>query len=279
MNIPWNRYAATTAHRTFPVVMTILMSSSMDKPIISTKTNSRGDNSSIPSRFGRSIIQQQRSYSSVNYSPNVRDDKDNDCPLCKKYSQGPCGKLFIKWLECTDRYRDDKNNDITKMCQSLAEPLAECLQKERKYYESLDIYTEEDEKDIENLKKSWIDVIKEVEVCHPTTKAFTTAPIMEMRPQNRTGMAGFDYTIEEEMKIVLAYVRDNDTGEIVAAGSAEDLWEYNNDDDGNKKGILRLSFGPECKSVTAYALYQSKNEDDKNNNNDILYKYVTHLSS
>jgi len=287
MNILCNRYT-TTAHRIFPAAITLVLGANSFQKLMISKTNSSP--SSIPSRFGQSI-QQQRSYSNTNFPDDIhqrnKDDNNGDCPICKKYSQGPCGEMFVKWLACTDKHRGSKDDDdehrISIMCQSLAEPLTECLQKEAKYYASLDIYTdEENDDDIEDLRQAWITVIQEVEECHQTTKDFPSPPIMDIRPQDRTGMAGFDYKLpENKMTIVLAYIRDNDTGELLAAGSIEDLWEYNVSTN-NKKGILRLSFGPECKSVTAYALYQSDNDDENNDSgksNDILYKYGIHLSS
>eukprot|EP00546_Thalassionema_frauenfeldii_P019471 CAMPEP_0178894618 /NCGR_PEP_ID=MMETSP0786-20121207/118_1 /TAXON_ID=186022 /ORGANISM="Thalassionema frauenfeldii, Strain CCMP 1798" /LENGTH=130 /DNA_ID=CAMNT_0020564731 /DNA_START=444 /DNA_END=836 /DNA_ORIENTATION=+ len=124
-----------------------------------------------------------------------------------------------------------------------------------------------------DLREAWEKVIQEVENSRTSFAFPSQPPLLEIKPQNRAGMAAFDYTLSnknnERKVIVLAYVRDSQTRELIAAGSMDDLWEY----DG--KGILRLSFGPECRSVTAYALYQDEVDRE---NNDILYRYETNIS-
>jgi len=231
---------------------------------------------SVPSKFGFSVRHVVTSLPD-DINKKRRDDQDN-CPVCKKYSQGPCGKLFVKWLSCTDEFPGQEADRKTEChiikCRSLAEPLAKCLEKEAEYYESLDIHAKDDQIIEEDLREPWEKVIQELEDSWTAVAFPSQRPFLEIRPQSRTGMAGFHYTLanknsKSKKVIVLAYVRDTHTGELLAAGSMEDLWEY----DG--KGILRLSFEPECRCVTAYALYQGEDDSD---NSDFLYKYTINIS-
>jgi hypothetical protein len=167
-------------------------------------------------------------------------------------------------MACTDEHpgTDSKTGDalhLTK-CLHLARPLAACLEEHQDFYEKLDIYAEMDVEDEQDLLSAWTKVIREIQESYKAMTFPKPGPLLEMRPKTNTGMAAFDYYIGRA-KIVMAYVEDTDTKELLAAGSADDLWDH----DG--RGILRLSLPPNCKSVTAYVLYST--EDDK----DILYRH------
>jgi hypothetical protein len=215
----------------------------------------------IPSRFGPSV----RSFSIS--SGGIDASNKDDCPVCKKYSQGPCGDIFKKWLNCTDAHpgKDADGEDfyLTK-CESLFEPFVKCLELNKDFYEALDIHEEDDDIDEEDLFGAWSKVILDVEACHQAVAFPETSQELQIRLKNNTGMASFSYTLSGS-RIVMCYVKDDDTGELLAAGSSDDLWEH----DG--KGILRLSFGPTCRSVTTYALYS----DDLDN--DVLYEFSQRL--
>lgn len=219
----------------------------------------------VPPRFGPSI----RASSSL--GGQIDTNNKEDCPLCKLYSQGPCGESFKKWLACTDKHagkNDDDGEPIhLKKCQSLFTPFQECVQKHEDYYESIDIYAQDEGSDEEELLQAWTAVIEQVEEQNDAV-AFPSAllPDVQIRPQNKTGMASFLYKHDgsDDKKIVMCHVRDDDTGEILAAGSSEDLIEYE-----TGKGVLRLSFGPKCRSATFYALYS--------NEEDVLYKHTLRM--
>lgn len=185
-----------------------------------------------------------------------------DCPVCKKFSQGPCGAMFREWMACTDQYPgpnpDNQEEDwhLSK-CMHLAKPLSACLEEHQAHYAEMDVFAEDDD-DERELMDAWSNVISEVEVSREAV-SFPSPPNVQIRLANRTGMASFDYSLSDK-NIIMAYVRDDETGELLAAGSSDDLWDYKG------KGILRLSFGPSCKSVTVFALYGDEH------GNDILYK-------
>ena len=124
--------------------------------------------------------------------------------------------------------------------------------------DELDIYAEDQEEEAQ-LMEAWNEVISEVEATQ-TPVPFPSPPDLQIKLSNNTGMASFDYEFSGQ-KIVLTYVRDDNSGELLAAGSMDDLWRYKG------KGILRLAIPLSCTSVTAYALYIDEYD------NDILYQH------
>jgi hypothetical protein len=227
---------------------------------------SRCEQSRTPSRFGRSIVLtgagQQRQQSSSSSLSHVDTSNKDDCPVCKKFSQGPCGEIFKTWMACTDEYpgkNPDHPNEAWHLskCQHLAMPLGACLEKHESYYDELDIYADDDDED--QLMDAWNKVISDVEATCSTVP-FPSAPELQIKLSNNTGMASFEYGFSGQ-KIVMTYVRDDNSGELLAAGSRDDLWSYKG------KGILRLAIPPSCTSVTAYALYVDEHD------NDILYQH------
>lgn len=228
------------------------------------------EQSRTPSRFGPSIIwsaagqQRLQSSSSASLSHIDTSNKD-DCPVCKKFSQGPCGEIFKTWMACTEKFpgKNPDNPDEAwhlSKCQHLAMPLGACLEKHEAYYDELDIYAEDDEEE-EQLMEAWNKVISEEVEATRTPVPFPSPPQLEVKLSNNTGMASFEYELSG-LKIVMTYVRDDNSGELLAAGSMDDLWRYKG------KGILRLAIPPSCTSVTAYALYIDEHD------NDILYQHT-----
>jgi hypothetical protein len=205
-----------------------------------------------PLRFGTSVRYNHHTFSQI---PETNDNNE-DCPICRKYSQGPCGTIFRQWQDCTDANKgidpETKQAWHLSRCSHLATPLAHCLQKHESYYENLDIYKDEDEReDTEDLKEAWRNVIKEVETKERQSFPPEIVPELQVRPTTGTGMAAFVYEYKEKA-LILVYVKDDDTGELLAAGSPEDLWEWE-----NGYGVLRLALPEVTRSITAHALYQA----------------------
>ena len=70
----------------------------------------------------------------------AEDDNRNNCPMCKKFSAGPCGNVFQRWLTCTDCHMGKVVDPGTGQplhlckCADLAVDLAECLEINTVYY-------------------------------------------------------------------------------------------------------------------------------------------------
>lgn len=216
------------------------------------KSTAACESARIPSRFGSSV----RSFSSRDGGMDI-SNKD-DCPVCKKYSQGPCGETFKKWLSCTDANpgKDAHGEEIyLSKCETIFEPFVKCLEQNKDFYEELDMF-EEDEASEEDLFEAWNKVISEVETTRTAIDFPNSLPEVQIRLRNNTGMVTFSYKLPDGQRVVMCYVKDDDTGEVLAAGSSDDLWPHEG------KGILRLSFGPKCRAVTTYALYSDENDSD-----------------
>jgi hypothetical protein len=172
--------------------------------------------------------------------------------------------IFRQWLDCTNANKgiDPKTKQdwhLTR-CSHLATPLAHCLQKHESYYENLDIYKDDDDENHENaedLKEAWQNVIKEVEMKGRQSFPREIVPELQVRPTTNTGMAAFVYEYNEKT-LILVYVKDDDTGELLAAGSPEDLWEWK-----NGYGVLRLALPETTRSITAHALYQADTPEEE----------------
>ena len=209
-------------------------------PLVASCKNSQ------PVRFGASLRSLHSDLPSV-------DSEKEDCPICKKYSQGPCGDLFTQWLACTDQHRESENSHIDK-CASFAEPLAECLQLHKVLYDNINVY--KDEPIRMGLQDEWVNVVKEVEASNKS-QAFPLhlKPTLEYRPHIGTGIAGFVMKYDVAQPIIMACIQDSSSGDLLAAGSTADLFEYEG------RGVLKLVIPASTTAVTVSALYDGGEEN------------------
>ena len=193
-----------------------------------------------------------------------------DCPICRKYSKGPCGKLFTEWMACTDANpgKDEKTGEdlhLTK-CAELAENLAVCLGQNADEY-SGPIEYDDDEvnaKDgagsgdipIKDLADAWLELITELESSSSTNsrKPYPAgiSPELEVRPSSGWGVGAFAPTDGRDEPLVLAYLKDQ-SGSVLAAGSGQDLKESG--------GYLRFQLDKEVESITTCAIYGGEGDD------------------
>jgi len=200
---------------------------------------------------------------------SVAVDDREDCPMCKKFGSGPCGDIFKRWLNCTDKHPGkDANGEPLHLthCSDLAEKLAKCLDTHADYYTSKD--NEEDLKqqeksqsqETDTLKAAWGDFVSEMED-GIKANTFTTSPFpdkcspsMQFKPSSKTGAAIFAPDVNGA-SIITAYIID-DNDNVLAAGSKEDM------DMGNFGSVLQFDVLDESmKSATCRAIYDS---DDTN---------------
>jgi hypothetical protein len=234
---------------------------------VACQSISNHDRRRIPPRFGGSVRYMQT-------TPPIQDSmassskEREDCPICRKYSQGPCGEAFVKWLDCVDRNEgiDAKTQQELHLihCRDLGDAMAKCLHQHESYYASLTLVDDDeessdadnDESDEDLLQEAWTKVVREVESSKPKM-AFpdddSISPRAEFRPSTKTGMIAFSYECKGR-PLVMAYVKDDATGSVLAAGSYSDLWQMKD------RGALRLGLPPSTTSITIHALYETEKE-------------------
>jgi hypothetical protein len=192
-------------------------------------------------------------------------EEKKDCPLCKKYSRGPCGPLFQKWIDCIDGKEENDQSD----CDYLLAPLDQCLKSHQAYYDKISLYNDDDNGESgdngkhKDLLSTWKLFIEDLEYTQKTGnikirfKAFRkdNAPDMQLRPEQNMGAAMFRPNDGDGRILLLAYVKD-DNGNLLGAGSVEDLFEF------QSKLVLRFRVTSDCRNITAHGLYQ--NDDDSN---------------
>lgn len=199
--------------------------------------------------------------------------------MCKKYSQGPCGEIFNDWLSCIDSNMGSEQN-----CDEYAKRLKECLDRHNQYYDTIDSYGEtQDAKDDENIQK-WRLFVDELEQDGKmiTFEDGTHPPEMQIRLKSKMGAAMFHPNISTTGDILLlVYVKDQH-GELLGAGSVDELFywnEFNNEDknhhtsllkedDENGKLILRFRVDDKTTHVNLYALYGPEHEHCEGNPKD-----------
>jgi len=194
--------------------------------------------------------------------------KDRHCPICAKYSKGPCGDIFRDWLQCTDE-NPGKNESTQKdihieKCFHLAKPLAECLSKYEEFYAKIPLEYDEIDKDAdqekgaENVREAWDNIVHEIESASKTQKNSRKfpnymAPEMEVRFEANVGLALFykkSLQCKDGKELLLAYLKDQN-GKLLGAGTLEDIQ--------NGRGSLRFGIDETTETVTLCALY---GEDD-----------------
>ena len=216
-----------------------------------TKHSTFCSSSRAPPQFGKHIpnhLIQSRSLTTHIPKDNPKEsilsiskDERDECPLCKKYSKGPCGKLFQKWIECIDTEEDERK------CDSLVVPLDECLKQHQDHYDKISIY--DDDNDQETIDK-WRDFIVEIELedgIQSEPFEGNHVPEMQLRPVSNMGAAMFLPKIADKV-LLLAYIKDQD-GNLLGAGSVENLLPFQD------QYVLRFSVSDECKDITAHAVY------------------------
>eukprot|EP00543_Licmophora_paradoxa_P001971 CAMPEP_0202455360 /NCGR_PEP_ID=MMETSP1360-20130828/12912_1 /ASSEMBLY_ACC=CAM_ASM_000848 /TAXON_ID=515479 /ORGANISM="Licmophora paradoxa, Strain CCMP2313" /LENGTH=264 /DNA_ID=CAMNT_0049074927 /DNA_START=365 /DNA_END=1159 /DNA_ORIENTATION=+ len=225
----------------------------------------------VPPRFGTSVASFTTSISSPLSDSILLSSKENreDCPICKRYSQGPCGDVFKQWMACTDAHpgKDETTGEDLHLskCLDLAKKLGSCLNKHQEFYEALDLYRPEEDEEVESMEElqaAWQKVIEEIEETRiPKPFASLSPPLqqptVEVNPKQQNGFVALPLERSNSCNLIMVYARCDTTKEILAAGSNEDLWEWK---DG--LGILRLSFNSTTKSITTYALYEDADNDD-----------------
>lgn len=203
---------------------------------------------------------------------HIVDNRDrDDCPMCKKFSRGPCGSHFTEWLDCTDANpgRDDRGEPLhLNKCSDLAEKLAACLDINVAFYsKNADSDDDVDEDDYsaassgDALKNAWKEFINEIEDGIKSGKHTllpfprNIKPKMELRLSTLTG-AAFFVPENDGRPILAAYILD-DSSNIIAAASREDL--YMNDQLGC---VIQFKVVEGMKSLTCRAIYDTSHEND-----------------
>lgn len=246
----------------------------------------------IPTITGAPRGMAKNSRRSNNYSTTtstavveVEEDKSNNCPMCKKFSRGPCGNIFQRWLVCTDCHTGKVNSSTGEplhlsKCADFAVELAECLEENTDYYtkdENEEEIVDDGQQllqDSSELKNAWTVFVTDMEDSirsgKYTVRPFPAAldPKIKIRANTTTG-AAFFMSLENENDeqqqpqqqqplLVAAYILD-DNSNVIAAGSQEDM--YMDDDLGC---VLQFKTSIGMKSVTARAIYDdtTANDDD-----------------
>lgn len=234
-----------------------------------------------PPSFGPSI----RSYTTTTTSGGsfVREinleDREN-CPICEKYSQGPCGKLFQTWLKCTDKHpgRDpDTQQDLhLTHCAAHANALADCLDQNQSYYEkpfqdSLENTSHEEE--MIELKQAWERLIQE-DLTDISRKSYPSQyqPQVEFRPRDRLAVIFMSLQdIVQDQSLLLVFVQDERSKTLLSAGSLDDLLVFPKD--GRPTGVLQCTLPDSTENIVVSALYERPEHSGIGSDKQIIYTY------
>jgi hypothetical protein len=209
----------------------------------------------------------------------------DDCPLCAKYSAGPCGTLFRQWLACTDAAAaTDKGGDGVALCAQDFDRLQACLEEHSDYYDKIHAdeqvlggYQEDGRDDsgatsTSSIQQAWETMIQEELSC-AVTESFpeTLRPIVRIRP--KTGQATASFAVSSSSKgvdnFVLAFVRNDNSKDanadgndanayiLLAAGAKEDLYI---DDDADNRIVLAFRVPTESAAVLVSAVYEQQDD-------------------
>ncbi|KAL7448920.1 hypothetical protein ACHAWC_002039 [Mediolabrus comicus] len=185
--------------------------------------------------------------------------------MCKKFGSGPCGEIFKRWLNCTDKYpgKDSAGEPLhlTK-CIDLAEELGSCLDNHADHYSSKDDEEEDNKRHQQThdhtSKEAWSDFVMEIE--HGIkSKKFVTSPFSEkyhpsMQFKRSNTCAAIFAPDMNGAPIVTAYIIDENNN-LLAAGSKEDM------DMGSFGCVLQFDVPDATKSVTCRVIYDSEKDD------------------
>ena len=253
---------------------------SSSKSFCSATNTHRNPNVKIPPRFGvviptHLLPKDKRSLTTISTERDTRNNLDeisqssskrNDCPMCKKYSQGPCGEIFTSWLSCID-----SNTGTEQKCDEFVKEFKICLEQHNDFYEKIDAYGESKDNEDGSIEK-WKSFIDDLEQ-DASFRMFDEEdkdyqPDMQVRMKSKMGAVMFHPNMNEDI-LLLVYVKDQN-GNILGAGSVDELFYWNEEDDDDENGqggnegkfILRFRVAVDTSSVTAYALYGKDEEEN-----------------
>ena len=220
--------------------------------------------------------QQQSFYSSTTTckkeeSISKKEEDEEDCPLCKKYSQGPCGTIFKKWLSCTDQYKNmthpttGEELHLTN-CSHIAEKLAHCLEKHVEYYQAIDDKNNQEHiqawsQFITDFKTDYhpnnnnqtimIDLSRREKLTKQQALIFHVDIDMQLRLETQTGISVLNEDNDDDSAnyhLLCMFVQDeNDT--ILGASSADEIYEHHD--------TLRFQLHKDTtRHITTVALYE-----------------------
>jgi hypothetical protein len=283
-------------------------SSSVRKPLTSTSTS--------PCTFGTSIraysnsttttttatgtstagkLQDLISYQK-NSSPLSLEEKtleNENCPYCQKYSQGPCGKLFQKWLKCTDQHpgKDPSNPQVDwhlTACATFAQELARCLNQHESFYQTpfqpqqnenpATLQELDDDEEEQALHQAWQRLVEdELEAIPRQSFPSSCKPIMEFRSNDRLAVAMVNMVNDQQQPLLLVYIQDvsTTTHHLLSAGSCADLFVY------KERGVLKCHLPESTTHIQVSALYESSAKhataSHQERSDQIILTHVAHV--
>lgn len=190
--------------------------------------------------------------------------------MCKKFSRGPCGEHFTKWLACTDANpgKDASGEPLhLTRCSDFAEKLAVCLDENIAYYSKNEDTDDDTNEDVDTaasegaLRDAWKEFVREMEDAINSGKysllpfPHNIQPKMEVRLSTHTG-AAFFASEHESHPILAAYILD-DSSNVIAAASREDMYMKN-----HLGCVIQFKIVEGMKSATCRAIYDTDGEDD-----------------
>lgn len=216
-------------------------------------------------------------------SSTTKTHPKKECPLCKKYSSGPCGKSFQQWMDCID-----SNPNQEHECDDLLQNFSSCLEQHKEHYDAIDVselgQREQDPNEQEN-SEAWEAFLQELEregtvEYRPFPKG--AEPEMQIRFQKMAGAVSFPSSIIEKKgmwgsagptkQLIMAYVKDQNDA-LLGSGSVEDLFYYQ---EGNVKKeeegmyALRFEIQETSQDITAFALYEEESDDGKERKQEMI---------
>ena len=231
-----------------------------------------------PPTFGSSIRNYNTSgNNSTTDLLSLADRKKDNCPICEKYSQGPCGKFFTTWLECTDRHpgKDPTTQQDLHLsqCASFAAALADCLNQNEEYYEKpfqQDVCDDNrPEEDALQLQGAWEELIDK-ELTKVPRQAYPKGhqPQLEFRPNDRLGVIFVDLQDIQDQALLLVFVQDDDSKRLLSAGSLDDLFVFPKD--GKETGVLQCTIPESTNQIVVSALYEGREDTTRQ----MIYTFV-----
>ena len=199
------------------------------------------------------------------FNGELKHGDQDDCPMCRKFSKGPCGDRFKKWLACTDSHpgKDAQGEPLhLQKCSDLAQSLAECLGRNEDYYtrdeEEEEPPTSTSKPNVEQWKVFANNMEAGIESLKYTVTDFPSETMPRVQISSRGSGAGAVFFSSEDVKrlsIIAAYILD-EQGELIAAGSKHDM-------ELEALGcVLQFKISNGLKAVTIRTIYDSENEGD-----------------